>query len=205
MATERFHNLPEERRRLILNAAMAEFATEGFTKAKLENVAKAAGVTKGLLYYYFEDREDLLGSLFVEVEDRLGPLVGKPPTKPGPEEYWDWVGGVYRTMLEVVGQEPVLMGFLVRTITEVTSGMVPAGFEKHMRKTSAGVRAVVGLGQRCGAVRKDLPEELLQGAVIGVMSACDRWLMTEAQAGRLKGKSAEVVVRLYRSAFSPPQ
>jgi TetR/AcrR family transcriptional regulator len=50
---------PEETRREILDAAIQEFAFEGVAGARTDSIAKAAGVNKALLYYYFGDKEDL--------------------------------------------------------------------------------------------------------------------------------------------------
>ena len=51
---------PDERPREILDAALRVFAARGYSATRLEDVAAAAGVTKGTIYYYFENKEDLL-------------------------------------------------------------------------------------------------------------------------------------------------
>jgi AcrR family transcriptional regulator len=49
----------EERPREICAAALEVFAEKGFAAAKLDEIARRAGVSKGTLYLYFEDKEDL--------------------------------------------------------------------------------------------------------------------------------------------------
>ena len=56
-------NRPEQTRAAILDAAMREFAHEGVAGARTEAIARAAGVNKALLYYYFKDKETLYGSV----------------------------------------------------------------------------------------------------------------------------------------------
>ena len=58
---------PEKRQR-ILDAALRIFAERGFYTAKVSEVARAAGVADGTIYLYFENKDDLLISLF---EDRM--------------------------------------------------------------------------------------------------------------------------------------
>jgi len=53
----------EERRRSLLVAAKAAFTERGFAAATVEDMARRAGVSKGLLYAYFADKEDLLFSV----------------------------------------------------------------------------------------------------------------------------------------------
>jgi TetR/AcrR family transcriptional regulator len=58
---------PVESRAAILNAAVGEFAREGLSGARTDAIAKAAGVNKALLYYYFEDKEALYGAVLDQV------------------------------------------------------------------------------------------------------------------------------------------
>jgi AcrR family transcriptional regulator len=51
----------------LLDAAFRVFAERGYRATRLEEVAEAAGVTKGAIYYYFDSKEDLLSRA---VQDR---------------------------------------------------------------------------------------------------------------------------------------
>src|SRR5262245_61769533 len=46
----------EERRAAILAAALEEFTARGFEGARLDDVAKRAGIAKGTIYLYFADK-----------------------------------------------------------------------------------------------------------------------------------------------------
>ncbi|HWV51265.1 TetR/AcrR family transcriptional regulator [Pseudorhodoplanes sp.] len=61
------------RREAILNAALEEFSSQGFAAARLDDVAKRAGVAKGTIYLYFADKEALFQELARSI---LSPLVG---------------------------------------------------------------------------------------------------------------------------------
>lgn len=50
----------EDRREQIIDAAMSVFAQKGFARATNRDVAREAGITTGLIYYYFENKEALL-------------------------------------------------------------------------------------------------------------------------------------------------
>jgi AcrR family transcriptional regulator len=62
-----------ERRQAILDAALEEFATSGFAATRLDDVARRAGVAKGTIYLYFQDKEALFQEL---VRTMLSPVVG---------------------------------------------------------------------------------------------------------------------------------
>src|SRR5215207_9726694 len=62
-----------ERRDAILAAALDVFAAQGFAAARLDDVAKQAGVAKGTIYLYFADKETLFQEL---IRAQLSPVVG---------------------------------------------------------------------------------------------------------------------------------
>jgi AcrR family transcriptional regulator len=55
----KFQRRAEDRPREICAAALEVFAEKGFAAAKLDEIARRAGVSKGTLYLYFEDKEQL--------------------------------------------------------------------------------------------------------------------------------------------------
>ena len=63
---------PEDRASEIARAALELFVTRGFAATKLEDVAKAASVSKGLPYLYFKNKEELFKAVITEAVG--GPL-----------------------------------------------------------------------------------------------------------------------------------
>ena len=66
-------NAPD-RREAILAAALDEFSARGFAAARLDDVARRAGVAKGTIYLYFRDKEALFQELIRSV---IGPLIAR--------------------------------------------------------------------------------------------------------------------------------
>jgi AcrR family transcriptional regulator len=61
------------RRDAILEAALDEFSAKGFASARLDDVAKRAGIAKGTIYLYFTDKESLFQEL---IRAKMVPVVG---------------------------------------------------------------------------------------------------------------------------------
>jgi AcrR family transcriptional regulator len=59
MPEPRFRRRKEERPQEITEAALSAFAEKGYAATRVDDVAKRAGVSKGLLYLYFKTKEDL--------------------------------------------------------------------------------------------------------------------------------------------------
>lgn len=68
---------PEESRAAILQAAVREFSREGVAGARTDAIARAAGVNKALLYYYFKDKETLYGAALDHVFGGLKASIDK--------------------------------------------------------------------------------------------------------------------------------
>ena len=56
---EQFHNLPMEKQQRILNASMEVFAMNDYRHASTDDIAAKAGISKGLLFYYFHNKKSL--------------------------------------------------------------------------------------------------------------------------------------------------
>ncbi|MFD2043302.1 TetR/AcrR family transcriptional regulator [Ornithinibacillus salinisoli] len=54
-----FNNLDIEKQERIINAALLEFAENGFEKASTNRIVKSAGIGKGMLFYYFKNKKEL--------------------------------------------------------------------------------------------------------------------------------------------------
>jgi len=68
----------EDRRDQIIEAAMNVFARKGFTRATNKDIAQEAGITTGLIYYYFESKEALLKAI-IETRSPAQLMTTLPP------------------------------------------------------------------------------------------------------------------------------
>ncbi|QIS20175.1 TetR/AcrR family transcriptional regulator [Nocardia terpenica] len=75
---------PERTRRLILDAATAEFGAHGFAGARISAIAARAGVNQQLISYYFDGKEGLYQAMSQQWRERQRDLV--PPGTPFPEQ-----------------------------------------------------------------------------------------------------------------------
>src|ERR1700748_1612912 len=75
-------NLDAERRERVLHAAMAEFGKHGYSGGSLNVIAREAGVAKGSLFQYFDDKLDFFAHVAehtsVEIYAAMAPHLGPP-------------------------------------------------------------------------------------------------------------------------------
>jgi AcrR family transcriptional regulator len=60
---QQFEEIREEKRNLIMDTALKHFAREGYHATTINDIAKHAGISKGLMYNYFKSKETLLKAI----------------------------------------------------------------------------------------------------------------------------------------------
>ena len=72
MPTKTFFNLPEEKRKKLLDAIHEEFSRVPFGAVSINQIVRLAGIPRGSFYQYFEDKQDMLQYLLADYRETLG-------------------------------------------------------------------------------------------------------------------------------------
>ena len=96
MPTETWYRLPDARRDAVLAAAEHEFAANGFSRGSLNVIAREAGVAKGSLFQYFDDKLDLFAHLSERAVARIGEEMSDV------DDALDWSAGFFAAFDQLV-------------------------------------------------------------------------------------------------------
>src|SRR5690606_30893156 len=173
MPLPRFERLDEDRREAILEAAAIEFGAAGFEGASFNRIIERAGLSKGAMYYYFADKEDLYRTVVATSTERIVEAVGRPALVTTAEGFWDECHAMYGRVLRFL--------FDQREAARLCFRLARGGSQHPAERESYEVvhELVDGLarfGQSLGAVRDDVPVELLVEMAFGAMEGMDVWL-----------------------------
>ena len=89
MPRPRFLKLDEGRRSSILEAAKREFADAGFDGASYNRIIARAGLSKGAMYYYFDDKLDLYVTVLEAVNAEMAQALGVSEGWTPEGDFWD--------------------------------------------------------------------------------------------------------------------
>ncbi|WP_435812305.1 TetR/AcrR family transcriptional regulator [Streptomyces smyrnaeus] len=114
------------RRTMVLDAALTTFARFGYRKASMEEVARAAHISRPGLYFLFSSKEELFRAAVTQALERDIAAVervladtGRPLPKRLVEAFDQWagryIGPLTRDVTEVVEANPGLLGEIVET------------------------------------------------------------------------------------------
>jgi TetR/AcrR family fatty acid metabolism transcriptional regulator len=110
---------PVDRRRQILDAAIRVFARQGFHACRVSDIAREAGVAYGLVYHYFNSKDQVLNELFVERWSLLLAAIEEVDSRPiPPREKLDTVAGF---IIDSYRHDPELMKVIIVEVTRAAN------------------------------------------------------------------------------------
>jgi AcrR family transcriptional regulator len=178
MARKRFDNLDPEKQEVLLRAAGEEFATKGFESASINRIIQHSGMSKGSVYYYFEDKADLFATVLERSSKRILEEIGWLSLEVlGPDEFWDALLELTHRSVDFARRDDwwVRLGRTFHRLRHEGGGG-PA-MERFQEFGRGWWRSVISRGQILGVIRTDLPRELLVEIAMGADEGGDRWMM----------------------------
>jgi TetR/AcrR family fatty acid metabolism transcriptional regulator len=176
-------NALEEKRRLLLEAAVRVFARKGYHASRVGDIAEEAGVAYGLLYHYFDSKEDVLRSVFRQTWGELIQTI-KSVEQAG-EAPREQLRKVAEILLRSWRRDPDLVRVLVLEVTR--SQHLPGEMDEIAESFSA-IQEIVERGQADGSIRADLDARLASYVFFGAVEE----LLTGWVLGRLPDSEEDV-------------
>ena len=152
----------EEKRKLILDAAVRVFARGGYHGSRVGDIAEEAGIAHGLLYHYFDSKEEVLHAIFRENWGEL--LVRFREVEVADQPAAEKLEGIAKILLRTWRNDPALVTVMVREVAR--SPHLQAQVDE-VREAFAILQRVVEQGQEEGAFRRDLDPRLVSWIVYG--------------------------------------
>src|SRR5689334_8775094 len=182
-------------------AAVRVFARKGYHASRVGDIAEEAGVAYGLLYHYFQSKEDVLLSVFRETWRALIATIrsveeaGDPPR--------EQLRKVAEILLRSWRRDPDLVRVLV---LEVTRSQHLPGEMDEIVASFAAIQEIVERGQADGSIRNDpdarLASYLFYGAVRELLTG---WVLGLASGAEgLCGLSVSPIVGPWSDSFHTP-
>jgi AcrR family transcriptional regulator len=159
MPKQTFHNLPEEKRNNIINAAIDEFAEYGLENASTNRIVANSGIAKGSFYQYFEGKQDVFLHLLAVLEqekmeffkDRRPPAMNLDTF-----QYFRWM---IKAGMEFNSAYPRITQAVSRVL--LGEGLYYGKmFEDQRRKTNDAFRAMIAQAMKHGEVDPSVDVEL---------------------------------------------
>jgi AcrR family transcriptional regulator len=171
---------PIDKRRNILDAAIRVFARQGFHSTRVSDIADEAGVAYGLVYHYFDSKEEVLNELFTERWSLL--LAAIEEADASSESPRSKLAAVAAFIVDSYRHEPELMKVIIVEVTRAANSFGRTHLAE-IRRAYDSIAKIVAEGQEVGAFRRDIDptfasmsfygaiEQLLSGWIFEVIPA----------------------------------
>jgi TetR/AcrR family transcriptional regulator, fatty acid metabolism regulator protein len=186
-----------DKRRMILDAAIEVFARKGFHHCRVSDVADEAGVAYGLVYHYFDSKEEILNRLFLErwqlMLDAIVEIDSQRDVSARDKLY-----GVASFIIDSYGHEPELMKVIIVEVTRAANTFGRLHLAK-IREAYELIARIVEQAQRDGSFKSDISAQFaamcFYGAIEQLLSA---WIFdivpqTEEEFERAKSLVVEAI------------
>jgi len=155
-----------DKRRTILDAAIRVFARQGFHSARVSDIASEAGVAYGLVYHYFDSKEQMLNELFTERWSLLLEAIRQADTElDSPRAKLEAASGF---IIESYRHNPELMKVIIVEVTRAANSFGRTHLPE-IREAYDEIAKIVSDAQAAGEFRDDVPPDfaaqLFYGAI----------------------------------------
>ncbi|HVP74695.1 MAG TPA: TetR/AcrR family transcriptional regulator [Gaiellaceae bacterium] len=188
----------EEKRRVILDAAVRVFAHKGFHTSRVGDIAEEAGVAHGLLYHYFSSKDEVLETIFREnwaiLLERIDAV--EQSDEPAREQLRHVAAIVLRTWRH----QPDVVRVLVRDIARTPELQQKIG---ELVKPIQAIERIIERGQQAGEFRPELDARLAATVFYGgIDEVLTGWVLGQLPDGDAEMAAAEsTLVDVVRSGF----
>jgi AcrR family transcriptional regulator len=160
-------NLDADRRERVLHAAMAEFGRHGYSGGSLNVIARDAGVAKGSLFQYFDDKFDLFAHVAEETSLRVYGAMGPYLDAPGDgERFVDHFAGLVDVWIDYMSSHPLERGVTAATTMELDPQVRQAVRAPVHRLYAQGLRPLLQAGVDAGDLRADADLDALLSLLV---------------------------------------
>ncbi len=147
---------PVDRRRQILDAAIRVFARQGFNDCRVSDIAREAEVAYGLVYHYFDSKDQVLNELFVERWSLLLAAIEETDARDIPSR--EKLDAVARFIIESYRHDPELMKVIIIEVTRAANSFTRTHLPE-IRQAYALIAKIVRDAQEAGEFRTDVDPE----------------------------------------------
>jgi AcrR family transcriptional regulator len=193
-----------DKRRLILDSAIHVFAEQGFHHCRVSDVADEAGVAYGLVYHYFDSKEEILNQLFSERWQLMLDAITEIDRQEIPAR--DKLYMVASFIIDSYRHEPQLMKVIIVEVTRAANSFGATHLDK-IREAYSMIAAIVDGARQDGSFKSDISadfaamcfygaiEQLLSGWIFGYLATTDeeferaKSLVVETICGGLESAS----------------
>jgi TetR/AcrR family fatty acid metabolism transcriptional regulator len=181
-----------DKRRVILDAAVRVFARQGFHTCRVSDIADEAGVAYGLVYHYFNSKDEILDTLFLERWNILIATIAEQDRRPIPAR--EKLYAIAAFIVDSYAHDPDLMQVIIVEVTRAANTFGRTHLAQ-IREAYAQIAEIVRGAQSAGEFRGDITAEFAALAFYGTIEqVLTGWIFELVPAGEAEREEAKRLI-----------
>ena len=182
MPKDTFLNLEVEKQEKVMRAAITEFSKHGYEKGNVASIAKTAGVAKGSMYQYFENKKEIfLFSVKWSMDFFMKKYNNYIDPKQMKGNIFDYMIITSRDMWEQIREEREIVIFLHDVFLGKYKNLTEKSMEYVMEVSNKYLEEFIIEGKKNGYIRKDIDDNILAMYMMGVSLKIKEYLINKAR------------------------
>lgn len=159
MPSTTFGNLPQEKKKRFVEAALLEFASHNFETASINVVIKKLNMARGSVYQYFENKLDLWLSLKAHCDQIKLSYIQSVNRFDFPD-FWSYYRALYARGIDFDLEQPICSRFLYRVAYRETSEEVSGYIKKWKEDANEMFNQWVEYEKIQGSINAEIPAQM---------------------------------------------
>lgn len=181
MPKDTFFNLNEEKQIKVVKSAVSEFLAKGYEKGNIETIAKNAGVAKGSMYQYFENKQELfMYCVHWSVEYFINKY--QQQLAPAKVNIFDYFYDSAAKILDQIKDDKEIAIFIQDVFIGRYKSFTDKSFQVMMAASDEYMQKLIKDGQKNGSIRSDIDDKILTMFMTGASIKIKEYILSKAKS-----------------------
>jgi len=156
-----FYNLPEEKRKKIVDAAIMEFGKYGFDAAGINRIVENSDISKGSFYQYFDDKKDLYKYILELIANEKLKYMSPVFTNPNDHDFFVLIRELYLSGMMFAKENPIMMEIGKKLLSDRNHPIYKEFIGENIGVVNNIFEVLLDSAIQKGEVRKDIDKKMV--------------------------------------------
>ncbi len=166
----------DDTREALLSTCLRLFAQRGFSSTSVDDIARAAGVTKGAIYWHFASKDEIFHAILDRIHAQWQEVVHVPvSTRRDPQAQ---LARLFDAYAELFLESPDICLFLQQVILDRRNKPFAAAVAKVFANTARFIARIVDEGKARGVMKTDVDSLTIAHLILGMLAGASQQAST---------------------------
>jgi AcrR family transcriptional regulator len=159
-------------REALLSRSLVLVAERGLSRTSIDHIAKAAGVTKGAMYWHFSSKDDLFVAILDRIRERWQQVVHVPVS--ARQTSTDRLVQLFESYADLFSKSPEICLFLQQALLDQHDRKHSALVAKVFAKTARFIAGIIDRGKAADEIRPDVDPMATAHMILGMLAGASQ-------------------------------